>query len=52
MADSGRSPGVRVWGMRQGIAVTVDAADHVRLEAILAEGKEPGSNLTLSHAQL
>src|ERR1700688_5048791 len=41
MADSRSSPGVRVWRMRQGIAITVDAADRARLEAIVADRNRP-----------
>src|SRR5216684_2364503 len=41
MTDSRSSPGVRVCGMRQGIAITVDAADRARLEAIVADRNRP-----------
>src|SRR5947209_1465478 len=41
MRDSRSSQGVRVWRMRPGITITVDAADRARLEAIVADRNRP-----------
>ena len=32
---------VRLWGMRKGIVVNVVAADHARLEAVVANRNSP-----------
>jgi transposase len=39
--DSGRGGGVRVWGMRPGISLTVTAADRCRLAVIAGDRNSP-----------
>ena len=39
--DSPGWPDVRVWGMREGIIVEVNAADRIRLETVVADRNSP-----------